>query len=153
MHPTLITSKAHQWPLSDYIALMQSLPKDQFQWIVTGVESDRAYLQPLLDLDCINTVGQLTLDELITFMTACDGIVAGSTGPLHLAAALGLHALGLYQSNPEVYQRWAPLGQHAEVLHSTIPCQGERKLATCPCILAIPPEQVKAIILTWFDAK
>lgn len=155
LHPTLITSRAHQWPLSAYQALIDSLPTGRYQWIITGTAGDRAYLEPLLSrsdggADIVDTVGRLSLDELMTLMTACDGLVAGSTGPLHLAAALGLHSLGLYQSAPDVHKRWAPLGRFAEMLYSPTRCCGEKKRPVCPCILAIEPDEVKQKILAWF---
>lgn len=158
LHPTLTTAKAHQWPLSHYSALIQSFGKDRFQWIITGTEADRSYLQPLLDseypqADVVDAVGQLTLDELMTFMMECDGLVAGSTGPLHLAAALGLHTVGLLQSKPAVNRRWAPVGRSASILYSSSPCVGDKRPEPCPCILAITPDSVKACILNWFEAS
>jgi len=156
LHPSLITSQAHQWPLAAYAELVSSFDRNRFQWIVTGTLAEKAYLQPLLNLvdstgDVLDAVGQLTLDELITFMPACDGLVAGSTGPLHLAAALGLHTLGLYQSKPTVNKRWAPIGRSATTLYSSTDCRGDKSLTPCPCILAISPQHVKAQIISWFD--
>lgn len=154
LHPALITSKSHQWPLTAFEALIRFFDSNRYQWIITGIMADRAYLEPLLDIegpyDVIDTVGKLTLDELVTFMSACDGMIAGSTGPLHLAAALGLHTIGLYQSKPAVHKRWAPVGRSAATLYSSTRCQGDKKLAPCPCILDIDPQNVKARIMSWF---
>jgi ADP-heptose:LPS heptosyltransferase len=155
LHPSLITSQAHQWPLTFYEALINSLDQNKFQWIITGTQAEKAYLEPLLTMDksqadVLDAVGRLTLDDFVTFIGACDGMVAGSTGPLHLATALGLHTLGFYQSNPAVYKRWAPLGLHATTLSSTSTCRGDKNPNPCPCILAITPQTVQAHILSWF---
>jgi len=96
--------------------------------------------------------GQLELPEFIAFIAAADGLVAGSTGPLHLAAALGRHALGLYPPiRPMHPGRWAPLGPHAEYMVFDRPnCQECRtQPATCTCIKAIVAAEVAARVAHW----
>src|SRR6266571_3833372 len=95
LSPTLVTAKAHQWPLASYSGLIRSLDVDQFHWFVCGTAEDRQELQPLLDSHSSETnvtdlVGKLTLLEFTSFIARCDGLIAGSTGPIHLAAALGV---------------------------------------------------------------
>jgi heptosyltransferase-3 len=59
------------------------------------------------------------LDELIAFIFNADGLLASGTGPLHLAAASGIHALGLFPPSRPIHPgRWAPLGKKAEYLES-----------------------------------
>ncbi|MDJ0363764.1 glycosyltransferase family 9 protein [Hymenobacter sp. H14-R3] len=96
--------------------------------------------------------GQLALPEFIAFIAAADGLVAGSTGPLHLAAALGRHALGLYPPiRPMHPGRWAPLGPHADYLVFDRPdCQNCRtQPAACTCIKAIAAATVAARVGQW----
>jgi ADP-heptose:LPS heptosyltransferase len=96
--------------------------------------------------------GQLDLPEFIAFIAAADGLVAGSTGPLHLAAALGRHALGLYPPiRPMHPGRWGPLGPHAGYLVFDRPdCQDCRaQPAACTCIKAIEAATVAAQIGQW----
>jgi lipopolysaccharide heptosyltransferase I len=48
-----------------------------------------------------------SLLELAAFYEACDALVASDTGPLHLAAALGVPSVGLYGSkDPAIYGPW-----------------------------------------------
>ena len=155
VHPCLITAKSHQWPLAAYQTLMASFDSDKYQWIITGTAADRAYLAPLLandnaNVDCVDTVGHLTLDELVTLMMISDGLIASNTGPLHLAAALGIPVAGFYQSNPAVYRRWAAVGRSVTLLHSDIACLGDKHGKACPCVQAISPEQVHQVISSWF---
>jgi heptosyltransferase-3 len=94
----------------------------------------------------------LALPEFIAFIAAADGLVAGSTGPLHLAAALGRHALGLYPPiRPMHPGRWGPLGPHAEYLVFDRPdCQDCRaQPAACTCIKAILAVAVAARVASW----
>jgi ADP-heptose:LPS heptosyltransferase len=44
-------------------------------------------------------------------------LVAASTGPLHIASAVGIHAIGLYPSKRPMHPgRWMPLGGNASYL-------------------------------------
>jgi ADP-heptose:LPS heptosyltransferase len=103
-------------------------------------------------------VGKLTLTQFMSFTAHCDGLIAGSTGPLHLAAALGINTLGLYQSRKADIQRWHPVGRSAAVIHSDVQCRGERRRAggegaiPCPCIAAIDPDTVACRVRAWFEA-
>jgi ADP-heptose:LPS heptosyltransferase len=162
LSPSTITARAHQWPLESYSELIRSLDPAKFHWFICGLPSDRNNLQPLLqrhsrDPNVTDLVGRLTLAEFVTFITRCDGLVAGSTGPLHLAAALGIHTLGLFQSRRTDIQRWHPLGRSTTILHSDVRCRGERGAAggaervPCPCILAIEPQRVARQVVSWFE--
>lgn len=56
------------------------------------------------------------LDELTALLRRCAVLVGGDTGPLHLAAALGTPAVGLY--GPTRAERNRPYGQHGRGLQS-----------------------------------
>ncbi len=96
--------------------------------------------------------GRLALPQFLAFLAAADGVVAGSTGPLHLAAALGRHALGLYPPiRPMHPGRWGPLGPGAEYLVFDRPnCQHCRtRPAACTCIRALEAAAVAARVQAW----
>jgi heptosyltransferase-3 len=160
--PALITAKSHQWPLTYYSRLIRTLDATGFHWFICGTAADRAQLQPLLrdhlgEANVTDLVGQFSLLDFTRFIRACNGLVAGSTGPLHLAAALGIHTLGLFQSRKVDLQRWHPVGPLAAVLSSKVRCRGERRTEggnmpiPCPCIAAIDPHEVAQQVLGWFD--
>ncbi len=91
----------------------------------------------------INLTGQLSLDELISFIGNTDGLVAASTGPLHIAAALGKKAIGIYAPMRPIHPgRWAPIGEHASYLVWDKACNNCRKSFDCECIRSITPEDV-----------
>ncbi len=56
------------------------------------------------------------LDELTELLRRCALLIANDTGPLHLGAALGTPALGLYGPTPA--QRNRPYGRHGRGLQS-----------------------------------
>lgn len=162
LSPALITARSHQWPLESYTRLMRSLDPREYHWFICGAASDRDNLRQLLeqharDRNVTDLVGRLTMTEFMSFITCCDGLVAGSTGALHLAAALGIRTLGLYQSRAADRERWRPFGRSTSIIHSDVRCQGERRTAagehkfTCQCIAAIDPERVARQLLAWFE--
>lgn len=164
LSPALITAKSHAWPLAAYSSLIRYLDPEQFHWLICGTGDDRRALAPLLDAhardaNVTDLVGGVEITEFIGLIARCDGLIAGSTGPLHLAAALGVHTLGLFQSREVDVRRWHPVGRSATVLRSGVRCRGERRGAdgelpiACPCIAAIPPEAVARVVAGWFAGE
>jgi heptosyltransferase-3 len=155
LHPRSRGS-AREWGLANFGQLAQLLHAAGHRVFITGTAAEGQELAdwlrenaPFLAADL---TGQLSLPQFIAFIAAADGLVAGSTGPLHLAAALGRHALGLYPPiRPMHPGRWAPLGRHAGYLVFNKPaCQDCRtQPAACTCIRAIGPPTVAAQVLTW----
>ena len=155
LHPRSRGS-AREWGLDNFARLAQLLHAAGHRVFITGTAAEGEELadwlrenNPFLTADL---TGQLSLPQFIAFIAAADGLVAGSTGPLHLAAALGRHALGLYPPiRPMHPGRWAPLGPHADFMVFDKPdCQDCRaKPAACACIRAIQPVAVAARILVW----
>jgi heptosyltransferase III len=145
LHPKSKGS-AREWGLENYSKLIDLLPADQFNIIVTGTKDEGALMHDFLEghRDRISDMtGKLTLDELMKLIRSCDGMVAASTGPLHLAAAFGIRAVGLYAPMRPIFpQRWAPLGKNATFLVLEKTCSDCRKTMDCACIRSITPESV-----------
>jgi ADP-heptose:LPS heptosyltransferase len=141
LHPTSRGS-AREWGLENFRQLIQALPRDGFSIFVTGTAGDGALLRPLFDQFPFLTdlTGRLSLGQLISFLSRMDGLVAASTGPLHLAAALGIHALGIYPPiRPMHPGRWAPIGVNAKVFVKQGECEACRQTGNCTCIREIAP--------------
>jgi ADP-heptose:LPS heptosyltransferase len=81
-------------------------------------------------------------------------VVAASTGPLHVAAGAGAHALGLFPPTPPIHPgRWAPVGPRAEWLTAPTVCASHTGGgATCECMRAISAETVRERVLAWAAA-
>ena len=108
-------------------------------------------MQPIFDAvggQVTDIMGRMNLDTFISFIAHCDGLVANSTGPLHIAAALGKDALGIYPPMRPIHPgRWAPLGPGARVFvlnKSCSDCKGNAH--PCHCITAIQPSLLKKSI-------
>lgn len=159
LHPRSRGS-AREWGLGHFGALAKQLYAAGHRVFVSGTAAEGQELAdwlrehaPYLAADL---TGQLALPEFIAFLAAADSIVAGSTGPLHLAAALGSHALGLYPPIKPMHPgRWAPLGPHAEYLVFDRPdCQECRtNPPACTCIKAIEVAAVMARVADWLPSS
>jgi heptosyltransferase-3 len=155
LHPRSRGS-AREWGLANFGQLARLLHAAGHRIFITGTAAEGAELAEWLAENApylaADFTGQLALPEFIAFIAAADGLVAGSTGPLHLAAALGRHALGLYPPiRPMHPGRWGPLGSHAEYLVFDRPdCQDCRaQPAACTCIKAILAVAVAAQVSSW----
>jgi heptosyltransferase-3 len=155
LHPRSRGS-AREWGLAHFGQLARLLYAAGHRVFVSGTAAEGAelaeWLRENIEFLTADLTGQLELAEFIAFIAAADGLVAGSTGPMHLAAALGRHALGLYPPiRPMHPGRWGPLGLHAEYLVFDRPdCQDCRaQPATCSCIKAIEAATVAAQVAKW----
>jgi heptosyltransferase-3 len=101
---------------------MWELPEDKFNLFITGSEKEHELFKtwiPELPPHIIDLSGKMNMDELIAFVFKVDGLLASGTGPLHLAAASGIHTLGLFPITRSINAtRWAPLGIKAEHIES-----------------------------------
>lgn len=69
--------------------------------------------------------------------------VSGDTGPLHIAAALGVKTIAIYGSSPATF--WAPLGdRHTALQGAACTCDVHAQVCTSakPCIAAVTAEMV-----------
>lgn len=155
LHPRSRGS-AREWGLANFGRLAQRLHAAGHRVFITGTAAEgqelASWRRENASYLAADLTGRLSLPQFIAFIAAADGLVAGSTGPLHLAAALGRHALGLYPPiRPMHPGRWAPLGPHAEYMVFDKPnCQACRaQPAACTCIRAIEPMAVAGRVVGW----
>ena len=105
--------------MENFISLIKLLNKNQYHILISGTEKERKALNELFDScgeDVTDITGLMSLGQFISFINHCDGLVANSTGPLHITAVLGKKAFGIYPSvRPMHPGRWAPLGKHVYI--------------------------------------
>jgi ADP-heptose:LPS heptosyltransferase len=145
LHPKSRGS-AREWGLENFSELIRLLPQDRFKVFISGTAAEGALMESLFrDHPFITDLtGRLSLGELVAFLARVDGLVAASTGPLHLAAALGIHALGIYPPiRPMHPGRWSPVGRRAKFFVKNIDCAACRKTSDCTCIRGIPPKAIQ----------
>lgn len=157
LHPKSAGS-AREWPLNRFGELVERLDPQRFNIMVTGTAKEKSLIQPFLDRygDRIQDLtGLMDLRQLIRFIYEADGLLANSTGPLHLAAALGKQALGIYPPITPMHPgRWAPIGPHAKYFVEPIACEACRSQpASCACIQAIAPAPIIDTLQSYYAQK
>jgi ADP-heptose:LPS heptosyltransferase len=136
---------AREWGLDNFRKLIEILPKDQFKIFLSGTEEDgKLFRDELLGAEHVEDIsGKMNLQEFISFINSADGLIAASTGPLHIAAGLGKIALGIYPPiRPMHPGRWKPLGAKADYLVQADECSDCREGGSCHCMLELNPELV-----------
>ncbi len=153
IHPKSNAS-GREWNIDNYRDLIRFLPEKKIQIIISGGKSEEVFINEWMNYlpsHVVNLAGKLSLEELIALLNSCDGIIAASTGPLHIAAALGKFALGIYPPiRPMNPIRWAPIGEKSVYLVSQKECSDCRSVPEkCHCINDVTPNQAEQIILQW----
>ena len=137
---------AVEWGLENFSSLIRRLDPQQFQCIITGTAVEAEGYRRALPIDLPHVTdagGALTLEQLIALIGASDALVAASTGPLHITAALGKRAIGIYSSRRPIHPgRWAPIGTNAHALVHDPDCRECAEGRECDCIKRISPERV-----------
>jgi heptosyltransferase III len=150
---------AREWGLSNYLQLVNSLDSERFRIFVSGTEEEGKQIhrdcpQLFENKAVMDMTGQLNLTELIAFIHSSDGLLACSTGPLHIAAALGKNAWGLYPPiRPMHPGRWQAIGKKAEIFCLQKSCSACKAKTLCHCIESIETEQLKKQIMNALPAK
>lgn len=142
LHP-LSKGSAVDWGLENFSRLIALLEDQDCDVFITGTKEEGEKIRQQISLKARNlqdVTGMFSLAELIALISRCDALVAASTGPLHIAAALEKRAVGLYSPKRPIHPgRWAALGKGVKIL---VASQHPRRPAT----LAIAPEQVFAAL-------
>jgi lipopolysaccharide heptosyltransferase I len=101
--------------------------------------------------------GQTTLPQLAALLTLADAMIANDTGPLHLAAALGLPVVSPYTCTRVLLN--GPYGAEAGAVESKVWCQGSylKRCHRLECMTELTPDRLwpalKGILLQWEHSR
>ena len=91
-----------------------------------------------------------SLLELAALYDRCVAVVGGDTGPVHMAAALGVSVVGLYgPKDPAIYAPWdARTGSAGRTIWKNVHCSpcGLRRCDDVICMPAIAVDEVEAAV-------
>ncbi|MGD8781693.1 MAG: glycosyltransferase family 9 protein [Ignavibacteria bacterium] len=93
--------------------------------ILTGSKSEIQMCNNIANKNkaLINLAGKFNLSELTAVISLSNVVVANSTGPIHIAAALGKHAVGFYPKVKSCSQkRWGPFTNKKLIFEPEINC-------------------------------
>jgi len=148
MHPKSKGS-AREWGLDNFSNLITQLDKTKYQIFISGTVQEGELLRDLIlkHPEATNLTGKLSLQQFIAFINNCDALIAASTGPLHIASALGKKAIGLFAPMKPIHPgRWKPIGKQANYLVLNKDCDDCRKTMNCHCIREIKIMEVIKLI-------
>ncbi len=123
----VIHPKSHgsgkEWGLENYQKLISLLSETKkYDIFITGSVPEQEILKDWikkLPTTVTDLTGKLNLTDFINFLAKADGLIASGTGPLHLAAALGINTLGLFPTTKPIHaERWGPVGEKADFIES-----------------------------------
>ena len=153
VHPGGVS--ARRWRMEHYRDLVVTLTNSGYGVVLTGSEQERTEFAKGLPTSAVsspvavNLMGNLSLRELMSVIASAHVVVSGATGPAHLAAALDVPTISLFdprRNNLPV--RWKPLGTGV-LLRPDVPtcdkCIGE----VCPhwdCLDRFTVTKVMSII-------
>jgi ADP-heptose:LPS heptosyltransferase len=114
-----------------------------------GETSLTAYATGRPSPERLDAGGATDLSGLAELLARADAMVAGNTGPAHLAAAVGTPVASLFAPTvPAV--RWRPWRVPHELLHAPVPCAGCRArdcpVLGHPCLEGVAVEDVVAAV-------
>ena len=100
--------------------------------IITGSQAEEELCNSyVVSKEVINTAGMFNLEELIALISNTNILIANSTGPIHIASALGKNVVGFYPKFAAVSpKRWGPYTSKAKIFQPTV-CDGECSRAKC----------------------
>lgn len=136
---------AMEYPLDKYRELAVALVDAGYQVLITGTQKERELVEGCFDgiQGIHNVMGHFSLPEFISLIDQSEGVIACSTGPLHLAGSMNRKALGLFSPRKPIHPgRWKPLGlQSTPIVYdeACVRCQGGN---VCNCIQNISVESI-----------
>ena len=150
LHPKSNAS-AREWSLGNYAALIRLLPESGYRIFISGTDKEKLVLADWLKTlppHVTDITGRFTLPDFIAFISRAGYLVAASTGPLHIAAACGIGAIGIYPPIKPMHPgRWQPVGKNAHALCIGKSCDACRNNPqSCVCINEVTPLQVAALL-------
>lgn len=113
IHP-LSHGSAPNWPISRYAELAGRLAGEGCFVVVTGSSLEAGEISDLfgnLGNRVVCLAGQTDLPQLKGIIGRARLVVSGSTGPIHIAGAVGTFAVGIYPPESTLSpRRWGPRG-------------------------------------------
>ncbi|MGB8954479.1 MAG: glycosyltransferase family 9 protein, partial [Tumebacillaceae bacterium] len=150
------TAISRRWPAAAFVWLGQELIEQQdANVLLVGSPDERSALIKMaerIDEETMVAAGRTSLHELAALLSLCKVFVGNDSGPMHLAAAMGVRTIGLFGPNTPV--KWGPLGAGNHVLSAHLPCSpcirvSHGQFQECPlpiCMTSIRPEQALAVV-------
>jgi lipopolysaccharide heptosyltransferase I len=140
------TWSAKNWPPEHFAAVINGL-RGEYQVLLCGAPSDRKIADQIIrrvEMPLVDAVGKTSLLQMAALLSQSTMLLAGDTGPLHMAVALNVPTVSVFgATDPAVY---GPLSGPHIVLKADTKCAPCNK-RKCPwrdvkCMSSISPDLV-----------
>jgi len=137
---------AKRWPARNFGELASLLPVGT---IIVGSRSDAPLAEEVAEASkgrAVSVAGKTNLNGLIEIVRGARYMVCNDTGPMHIAAALGVHVFALFgPTNPA---ETGPYGPAHTIITADAPCSPcyRRSCKTAECMDRIKVREVVAVI-------
>ncbi|TDD88684.1 glycosyltransferase family 9 protein [Actinomadura darangshiensis] len=149
VHPgTSVPARA--WPPGHCAEAVRLLTAAGHRVVVTGRGEEKELTALVAGEDGLDLGGRTSLPELASVLAGACAVVAGNTGPAHLAAAVGTPVVSLFAPTVPA-ARWAPFGVPLALLgDQRAPCKDSRA-RECPvdghpCLSSVSADEVAAAV-------
>ncbi len=153
LNPGAEYGPAKRWPMERFIEVAARIQKQiRCRWLIFGGNSDRALAQEISaalvqrepSAEVLNFAGSTSLRELCAAFKMCSVVLTNDTGPMHLAAAIGIPVVVPFGStSPDLTGPTG--GGHHKLIMEEVPC-APCFLRECPidfrCMTGITVERV-----------
>ncbi|MFI0409364.1 glycosyltransferase family 9 protein [Actinomadura sp. 3N508] len=149
VHPgTSVPARA--WPPEHCAEAVGLLTATGHRVIVTGHADEKELTARVAGEDGLDLGGRTCLPELASVLAGARAVVAGNTGPAHLAAAVGTPVVSLFAPTVPA-ARWAPFGVPLALLgDQRAPCRDTRAtecpVGGHPCLASVTADEVAAAV-------
>jgi ADP-heptose:LPS heptosyltransferase len=152
VHPG-VGQPIRRWPI-EYFARFADLLCERLDAsvLVFGTKSEKKLADGIISKmnhkdRAFSLAGKLSFNAFLYLLKKCNLFVGNNSGPVHMAASLGVPTIGIYAGTSHV-KEWGPIGPRALAVHLEVgcsPCYLVRP-GDCPydikCLQYIFPEQV-----------
>lgn len=142
--------EVNDWGDDNWNLLILNIGRHLSRWglIMIGSEDEKARTDRLLSNwpgQSLNLCGQLSVRETAAVLNKAEAFIGHDSGPIHLAAAVGISCVGIFSSR-NLPGEWFPPGNRHHILYKRVHCMGCR-LDVCLkhekyCIRSISVDEV-----------
>jgi ADP-heptose:LPS heptosyltransferase len=145
LHP-YSRGSGREWPIVNFAELARLMVNDGWHPMIGGTAQDAeifATQQHLFPAGYTNVMGADTLEQYMQRIASSAGLVASSTGPLHMASLLGQACVGLFPPKQGVNKvRWGGMSPAGANLQLPQDCEKTCSNHDCDCMRALSPALV-----------
>jgi heptosyltransferase-2 len=144
---------AKRWLPERFVEVAQAIAaRGRAKWVLFGTARDvdlGEQIASALGDNCVNRVGQTTLQQLIDELQQCRMLLTNDTGTMHLAALLGVPAVSIFGSTEPALT--GPLGKNHTVIRHHVVCS-PCFLRECPidfrCMKSVDVQEIVDAIMS-----